>query len=134
MTALWPLQVAVAARLKATAAVTALVGTRIYDGLAPPQAALPYVIIGEGTSAPRDALGTRGVSETLTCHIFSATPGSRSQAMAILDAMNDALLPALTVTGWGTTRLRPEFTTALVEEDGRRHVPVRYRIFALETA
>lgn len=128
-TALWPIQVALVARLKATAGVVALVGQRIYDGEAPQGAARPYIVVGEGTEEPQNAFGSEGLDDTVTCHVFSDYNG-RKEAFEIVAAMDAALVTALTITGWGSAHMRPDFATILVEADGTRHVPRRYRILA----
>lgn len=134
MSALWPVQVALVAALKGAAGVKALLGdpARVYDGQAPQGAAMPYVVVGDHTETPRNLLARRGWESTITAHVFSAQEGSK-EALAVLAAMDAALASPLAVTGHGAARLKPDFSTVLVEQDGIRHVPVRYRISALET-
>jgi hypothetical protein len=130
MSSLWAVQVALVARWKDTAAVTALVGTRIYDGAAPANAVAPYVVVGSKTEAQRRTMARAGFANTVTSHIWSDYNGDK-EALAILEAMNDALVSPLVLEGFGAARLKPEFTETLVDRTGDsplRHVPVRYRI------
>jgi hypothetical protein len=127
MTALWPLQVAIVARLRNAGAVTALVGDRITDGSAPDNTPMPYVVIGESTTDGRPLLNdARGEDNTLVIHTFSRTPG-RKQTLEIVDAIDTALRTPLSVPSWGVISLRMEFATVLVDEDGIRHAAARYR-------
>jgi hypothetical protein len=128
----WPLQVAVVARLKASPAVVALVGTRIHDGRAPHGEVKPYVVVGESDSDAFRTFGGRGSSEAPMLHVF--TPANRqtgADAHAIADAIEAALSTAVSVAGWGAVVMREENRSGpLVEEDGTRHLPVRYRAAA----
>lgn len=117
------------ARLKGNAGVGALVGQRIYDGKAPQGAELPYTVVGDQTERPRRAYGRAGYSDTLTVHHFSSYDGSQ-EVLAMVAATNAALQAPLVLAGFQPARLKPEFTEVVVEEDGTRHAPVRYRINA----
>ena len=70
----WALQQAVFARLGAFAALTALVGARIYDH-APQDATFPYVVIGDDTTIPFDTHSTVGGEHTITVHTWSRYRG-----------------------------------------------------------
>lgn len=132
MSALWPLQKALATRLKANAPLMARV-SGVHDGEAPQGAALPYIVIGGPTEFPSGVLGPQGFSDTLTVHIWSGYQG-RKEALEIAALMDAALVEPLTLEGHTAARLRPEFRTVLVEDDGVRHAPVRYRILTFEAA
>ncbi|MDB4952081.1 MAG: uncharacterized protein JWM27_4730 [Gemmatimonadetes bacterium] len=134
MTALWPLQVALHERLAGDAGVSALVGQRVFDGLVPTGAALPYVVTGEGTATPYGVLGRAGSTDTITLHVWSAYCGSR-EVLAIVDAIDAALRLPLVIDGHLSARLRQDFATVLVDTTGDttlRHAPVRYRIITSE--
>lgn len=131
---MWPLQVAVVARWKADAGVAAIVGERIFDGLAPQGTPMPYIRVGSKTENGRHVLGGDGWDDTLTADAFSDYPGDK-EVLALVTAMKAALREPLEIAGFGSARLRQEFATTLVEEDGKvRHAPIRYRAYALETA
>lgn len=126
MSALWPLQKALSARWKADAALMARLPGGIHDGAAPEGTAVPYLVIGEPTETPVEAFGASGYSDTITAHVFSEYKG-RKEALEIVELMNSALTTPLALDGHTSARLRQEFLTVLVEEDGIRHAPVRYR-------
>jgi hypothetical protein len=129
--AVWSIQAALVARLKATAGVTSLVSSRIYDGRAPEGAPKPYIVVGESVEEPQNAFAQVGVADTLTCHVFSKSPeNNRREVVEIVAAMDAALASPLTLEDWGTASCRPEFLTVVIEEDGTRHAPRRYRILA----
>ena len=140
MSAVLPLQKAVAQRWRDDAAVSALVGSRIYNRLAPSDAQYPYIRIGEKTEAPgAQTFGRKGWSETLTADVFTATHLTEDppvigdeQAWEIVTAMGNALDEAVTVEGWGTVYLFQEFATALTEANMVQHAPVRYRAMLIE--
>lgn len=136
MSVLLPLQAALSARLTGDAPLMARV-TAVYDGQAPqstPESpvVLPYVVIGEPTEVPQRPLERAGWSATLTLHVWSNYPGRR-EALEIADLMDAALAAPLALTGHTSARLKPEFRTVLVEADGVRHAPVRYRILTFAT-
>jgi hypothetical protein len=123
-------QVALVARWKGYAPLVALVGAKVYDGAAPDGAAPPYIVVGEMTEAPRRSFARAGHEDTITAHVWSAYNGGK-EALGIMAQMNAALETPLTVAGFGTARLKPEFATTLVDRTGDaplRHLPVRYRI------
>lgn len=68
------LQGAIVAALKADPAVTALISGRVYDQV-PPQAAFPYVTIGEDQTLPAWADCYDGADVILTLHAWSRAVG-----------------------------------------------------------
>lgn len=128
---IWAAQVAAVARWRADAGVGALIGDRIYDGLAPQGAQLPYVVVGQSTETVLPTMGTAGGNATLTCAVVSEYDGLK-EAMAVVAALSAALAAALTLTGFGAAKLRQEFVETFVDRDTEgpplRRVPVRYRI------
>lgn len=136
---LWALQVALVDRLKADAGMEALVGDRIFDGMAPEGTEFPYVRVSSKTEVPNDTFGNEGAEVTITLDIFSKpllTLGidTEMEAVAVLGAQNKALAVPLNVEGYGSVRLKREFATTLLEDNGTtRHIPARYRAVALET-
>lgn len=118
---------------KADAAVTALVGQRIYDGLAPTGTPFPYLRIGNPTEAESPGVfGVDGFTDTLTVDAFSQYQGN-AELYAVITALHGALAAPLLIDGFLAARLRPEFATTLVEDGGVRHASIRYRITSLET-
>lgn len=131
MSALWPVQDAAAVRWAASAALKALIGdpVRMYDGRAPQGAAKPHVVVSNQTDVPRNLLTKAGSSSTLT--VVAVTPpesDGAQAALAIVAAMDAAVATPLTIAGYGGARMRPEFLEVLVEEDGTRRAPRRYRV------
>lgn len=132
MSALWPVQTAVYARLTSDAALTARATGGVHDGEAPQGAAMPYIVIGEATETRADVFGRRGWSDTLTIHIWSRYPG-RMEVLDTLQLIDAALREPLTLTGHTAARLKREFGEVIYDPDGARHVPARYRITTWET-
>ena len=131
MTALLPLQAAIVTALKAHAPLMAVV-TGIHDGQAPQGAAAPYIVVGSATEVPGPTFG-RAWSDTLTLHIWSDYAG-RKEALEILDLMDAALASVLVISGHTSAKLRREFAEVLIDPDGLRHVPARYRVTTWEVA
>lgn len=134
MSALWPVQVALMARLKGSTAVDALIGDRIYDGRAPQGTVFPYVVLGTSTSEPYPVFGREGSYDTLEIHVFSRYQG-RKEALQIVDVIHAELRVPLSVSGWGVYRLSRDLLLPVdVEGDGTRHVVDRREIRALRAA
>lgn len=83
------LQGAIVDRLKATAAVTALVADRIYDTV-PDGATFPYVTAGEGDELSEDADCVTGFDISLDIDVWSRKKGF-PEAKQISDAVRSAL-------------------------------------------
>lgn len=111
--------------------MVAIVGDRVFDGAAPQGAVLPYTVVGDQTERQRRSFGGAGYSDTLTLHHFSGYAGSL-EVLNMVKASNAALKEPLVPAGFRAARLKPEFTEVVVEDDGTRHAPVRYRIHARE--
>jgi hypothetical protein len=134
--ALWPVQVAAVARWEADAGVEALVGDRIYDGAAPGDTAMPYVVVGSKTAIPVRLFGSQGTEGTLTVHVFSEAAGD-DEVLDVLSALVAALDTPLTIDDHTDARLKLEFAETLLENEGERtvrHLPARFRVVTLETA
>lgn len=130
---LWPLQRALFERWSSDPELQALIDGRIFDGLAPSETEYPYVRIEQPTEVPGlRALGSTGWSGTITAGAFSRYEGGAEVLGSVVPAMHAALADPLEVEGYGTVRLKPEFTTLLVEEESIRHAPVRYRATAIQ--
>lgn len=107
------LQKAIHERLADDAALSALVGTRIYDN-PPGDAGFPYLTLGE--SETRAWPG--GMEHRLTFHAFSRG-GGRAEAKAIMGAVNAALHDAaLAPQGHALVNLRFLDGTTRRETDG----------------
>src|SRR5262245_48390101 len=83
------IQGAIVARLKADAAVTALVATRIYDSV-PANAQFPYVTIGPADSVADDADCITGFLTAQQVDCWSRAPGF-PECKKIVDAVRFAL-------------------------------------------
>ncbi|MBO9194329.1 DUF3168 domain-containing protein [Rhizobium sp. 16-449-1b] len=83
------LQGAIVARLKADAALTALVGGRVYDQ-PPSPATYPYVTIGEAQTLRDDATCISGSKVYLTLHGWSTAVGY-PEAKRIAEAVAESL-------------------------------------------
>jgi len=128
-------------RLVSDAGMAALVDGRVYDGTAPPDRDWPYVVIDTPTEVQGGGvMGMRGLQNTLSAHAFSriggydAAFGSGTEARSIVKAMDAAVREPIPVNDHTDALLRLDFATLLVEGDGVRHAPVRFRVQLLEVA
>ena len=111
------LQGAIVSRLKATAAVTALVGSRIYDRV-PAGTTYPYVTVGDGDETTDDTECVNGFDISLDIDVWSDDPGF-PQAKRISDAVRRALLdPELTLATNALVYFEHRQTRFLREPDG----------------
>lgn len=91
------LQIATVARLRSTAAVTALIGDRVFDHV-PEKAEFPYVTVGEGDETSDDADCITGFEISLDIDVWSRELGF-PEAKKITDAVRRALRsPDLVIT------------------------------------
>lgn len=136
MSALAQLHSAIVARLLGNAGVAALVGTKVFDKKAPAGTDLPYVTVGALTGVEEgSALGAIGFGHTASVDAFaSGDTAGPADVYALAAAVKTALRAPLTLTGHASTRLRLDFETELTEPGEVRHVPMRFRTFAMETA
>lgn len=134
MSAIYPLQVAIVARLKGNAGVVALVGARVFDTAAPEGTAAPWITIGSPTGVQEGgSLETVGFGHTIYVHAFHSDATGNEGVSAVAAAAKAALRAPLTIAGFGSTGLRLEFETVLAEPN-IRHAPMRFRVLALEAA
>lgn len=130
MTALWPAQKAVYARLSSSDSLTSRAG--VYDHV-PEDADHPYVTVGEGTEVPFDAHDRRGASLTLTLHVWSRYRGYREalDILADVDRLLDQRGGADPLQVDGHRRVftrRESYNTTTDPDPDIRHVPATYRI------
>lgn len=90
MSASLELQDVVVARLKAHAAVTAIVAGRVYDNV-PAGATFPYISLGPSSIIPEDADLLVMRSEVLQVDCWSRREGRRAEIKALVDAVKTAL-------------------------------------------
>lgn len=131
MSALWPIQKALVAQMVANTSLAAAV-TGIYDGMAPEDTAMPYVVVGEPSEDSFDALGTHGYNATFVIHVWSNQRGTSREAFLIGDLVDAALAPRLTIAGHGSGITRKGEREMLIEDDGTRHLAIRYLFRAME--
>ena len=92
-----PVQSAVVTTLKASAAVAAIVGAKVYD-VPPPNPQKPYVTIGEIQFLPDKADCIDGAEMAIPVHGWSGTQSSvqvKQLGDAILRALDDKVLPII---------------------------------------
>lgn len=135
MSAIGPLQIAIVARLKADAAVAAIVGVKVFDGVAPGGTDLPFVTVDSLTGVEEGgALGNVAFGHTAGVHAFASDAEGNKAVLTLAAAVKAALRAPLALTGHSSTRLRLEFETVTSEPGDIRHAPMRFRTFAMETA
>lgn len=99
----------------------------VYDNV-PPDAAPPYVQIGDDTIADDGSKTNFGEEITLTLHVYS-DKGGKSECKQILGQIYDALHEQpLTAPGFNVADVRREFQDTFQDEDGlTMHGVARYR-------
>ncbi|CDM56285.1 MULTISPECIES: DUF3168 domain-containing protein [Rhizobium] len=124
------LQGAIAARLKASAGLTPLVGSRIYDAV-PADKVFPYVTIGEGDETSDDADCVDGFEISLDIDVWSRATGY-PEAKRISDEIRKALKsPDLTLPINALVFFRHRQTRFLRDPDGlTSHAVMTFEAFA----
>jgi hypothetical protein len=139
MSALYELQVAVVTRLKADAAVIALVGDKVYDTSTKHAVdddenpvSPPWLIVDTPTGVEQGSTSTAdGFGHTITVRAVASDRTGNEEVTTLGKAAKTALRPPLTISGFKATRLRLDFETVLPEID-RRSMPMRFRVSVLE--
>lgn len=122
------LQAAVFAALNANAAVTALVGSGIYDAV--PAGAVPDLYVRLGAETVREASDGSGAGAVhfLTVSVITTNPGfasAKAAATAVSDALHDA---DLTLSRGTLISLRFERATARrIDAASARQIDLRFR-------
>lgn len=108
----------VIARLRGDAAVSGLVGQRVYD-VAPPTASFPYISIGSDDFQPDDAEGIHGIAVTLNIDAWSRDAGRLGPARRLCGAIYAALHEAdAELATYGLAGLTVEAVRAFRDADG----------------
>lgn len=111
------LQKAIVAALKASAELTALVGSRIYDQ-APANAVKPYVSLGPEDWIAADGVGIVSYAGSVQIDVWSGATG-KPEAKRIANAVQNALhLAPLTLDSAQLVLLAHRITRYFVEADG----------------
>ena len=114
------LQKAIFAALGANAALTSVVGTRIFDH-APANAAFPYITFGR-TSVYDWSTGTEsGTEQLFTLHVWSKSKGKK-EVLEIMELARETLHDAaLELEGHSLVNLRLEFSEARYDDRNEAH-------------
>lgn len=126
MLPLFAIQSAVFAKLNADALLTG----KVFDG--PPEGTpFPYVVIGEASDAPDNALAKRGWESLITVHVWSKAHGF-SEGLALAKRVTELLdLVPLAVAGFHhvATRYTSSQTLRDPEPPGDvRHIPISFTV------
>ena len=123
------LQVAIVTRLKATAAVTAFVGNRVYDSV-PDNPVFPYITVGEGDETSDDADCIDGLEISLDIDVWSRGSGF-PEAKKISDEIRKALKTSeLTIPTNALVYFRHRQTRFLRDPDGKTsHAVLQFEAF-----
>lgn len=123
----YALQVALVAALKAAGALPDVVGGRVYDSV-PPDAAFPYVTLGDGQVLPDKAECVDGVEVSMQVDAWSRQVGYgevKTIGAAIVAALDDK---PLAVAGFNVTVFELESARYLRDPDGKtRHGVITFR-------
>lgn len=124
------IQGAIVARLKATAAITALVGTRVYDSV-PAGASFPYITLGEGDETSDDVDCIDGFEISLDIDVWSRAPGF-PEAKRIADEIRIALRePPLSISDNALVYFNHRQTRTFRDPDGlTSHAVLTFEAFA----
>lgn len=129
LSALWPVQEAIYARLNGDATLLGLATGGVHDQV-PGQQSFPYVVIGDATEEPDHAHDQDGNDQLADVFVRSRYPGFK-EALTIAQRI-DVLLDnhLLVVAGWGTITVQREMRQAFRDPtDGvTRIVLSRYRV------
>lgn len=102
--------------LSASPALTAIVGTRIYDRV-PDDAQFPYVVIGVAEFNGRDSHTHSGWTASITLAAWTQNLG-RNQAFQILEIIETLLHnQTLGANGWHELSFRRDFSRVLAQDD-----------------
>jgi len=114
------LQKAIFAALGANAALTSVVGTRIFDH-APANAAFPYITFGR-TSVYDWSTGTEsGTEQLFTLHVWSKSKGKK-EVLEIMELARETLHDAaLELEAHRLVNLRLEFSEARYDDRNEAH-------------
>lgn len=117
------LQPAVRAALKADATLLALFGggpVKVYDGVAPPNTASPYLVLGEDSVTPELAECLDGAAVAVTVHVWDlASPPSVLGAKRIGAAVQAVLLDLTDLPSHRVVAAEPQLARYLMDADGR---------------
>jgi hypothetical protein len=122
------LRTAIRTRLSVDGPLLALLGgPRVYD-LPPPDAAFPFLTLGEAVVADWSTATEAGTEQSLTLHAWSRASG-RAEAFALAAAVQSALHDVpLALAGHRLANLRATTAEVRRDEDGRTfHALVRFR-------
>ena len=126
----WDVQKGVYAHLVAQGTLTGLLaaGAASVRDHVLPDAAFPYVVIGEIESRPQSTQQLPGREVVLTLHAFSQAPGQK-EVREILSALHDALEDAaLSIEGQHVISCRSLSARSFLEGDGE----TRHGVFQVE--
>ena len=121
MSALWPIQASIVGLLRADPDYP------VYDGRAPQDAPMPYVVIGEPTEVPGEEIDEEGTNATLTFHGWSAYAGKK-ECFQMQAWLRSHLHHAEVAGTWACYE---ELATILADDTGGGrlyHLVTRYRI------
>ena len=124
------IQGAIVARLKATAAVTALVDTRVYDSV-PAGASFPYITLGQGDETSDDVDCVDGFEIALDIDVWSRAPGF-PEAKRISNEIRKALKnPPLAISDNALVYFNHRQTRTFRDPDGiTSHAVLTFEAFA----
>lgn len=130
MSVLVALQKLIVDRLRADAAVSAMIGQRIYDSV-PAKAVYPYVSFGAHDYVPDDAECIAAGEHTIMLDVWSEKPG-RVEAKQVVDAVRRSLRQYDADLGaYGLVEMEIDFADVIMDPDGltaHGRVQVRARI------
>lgn len=125
-TALFPFQSALYDRLKNDSSLAAVI-TDVYDNV-PPNATMPYLLIGDDTSNDDSNKTQYGEELTITIHIWSEYEGTKESKQLMDLALQSVTSAPLVLDGFDCYFMRREMLEVLHEEDaGAYHGIMRLR-------
>jgi hypothetical protein len=130
-----PLQGAVTTALKASSALHAILGDRVYDAV-PLPATYPYINVGEGHVIGDDSEECADASEIyIQVHAWSRDTLGYTQVKRIADGICIALNAKPSLSGFVVTACQWTQTQYLTDPDGQtRHAMVEFRYLISPTS
>ena len=123
------LQGAIVARLKANAAVSALIGPRVYDAV-PDNPAFPYVSFGPADEISDDVDCVDGFEITMQIDCWSRSVGF-PEVRRISDAVRAALKAEMTIANNALVYFEHRITRVFRDPDGlTSHAAISFQAFA----
>lgn len=128
----YALQVAIAAALLADSGVTALVGTAVVDPLSAPNAAYPFVEIGDDEVIDETNTYSSLVEVHSTIHVWADGPSGRLLAKQISNEIGRVLASPITLDGHLMVSAKPHTARHMLDGDMTNQGQIAHSILVFQ--